>query len=398
MDIESTDDEKKEEEKELLPEVELYLHQLAIHIAQGIKSVPAEAVLESARLMVSRARNQERRTMDVLRARAWHMFAMQVEKTNNGRLREDIRDEILVAHRNACLRLDDAGQAVTITLILRDLVSRNLIAEASKFADKAKFSDRASNNMQVRHLYYMSRVRALELEYGRALNLVQQAIRKTPTSCGRGFRLRLYQLATVVTLLTGETPERAWFSDVELGEALTPYFDLVKAVRLGNVLAFEQCVGAHQKAYEKDHTLTLIQRLHSSVIKIGLKAIGAAYSRISFGDVAAKLKLEDEENLPQTALYLCAKAIRDGVLDATIDSDKGVLESQEQVDVYSSTSEPQRAYQRRITFLLQIHNDAVKGLRYPPDAHKTAGKPSKQPEELDETDLDDLEDLVEDDE
>jgi len=276
-------------------------------------------------------------------------------------------------------------------------VSRNLIAEAAIFASKAKFPDRASNNMSVRHLFYMSRVEALQLEYGKSLSLVQQAIRKTPTTCGKGFRLKLHQLATVVTLLTGETPERAWFSDKELGDALIPYFDLVKAVRVGQINAFEQCVQIHRKSYEKDHTLSLVQRLHSSVIKTGLKAIGAAYSRITFTDVASKLELEGEDNNPQVALYLCAKAIRDGVLEATVDSDHGHLCSQERVDIYSSTSDPQRAYQRRINFLLQVHNDAVKGLRYPPEAHKTTNRPTPS-SELEEAGLEDLEDNLGDDE
>lgn len=347
--------------------------------------------------MIHNAKKYERRTMDVLRAKAWHAFSMVIEAANGGRLDETVRNEILAAHRNACLRLDEPGQAVTINLIMRDLVNGNLIQEAAVFAAKAKFPDRASNNMQVRHLYYMGRVEALQLEYGKALSLVQNAIRKTPTSCGKGFRLKLYQLATVVTLLTGETPERAWFSDRELGEALTPYFDLVKAVRVGHVHAFEQCVMTHKKAYERDRTLTLVQRLHSSVIKTGLKSIGAAYSKISFTDVAAKLELEGEDNTSQAALYLCAKAIRDGVLDASIDSDRNVLVSQEQLDIYSSTSDPQKAFQRRINFLLQVHNDAVKALRYPPNAHKPVNKPQSTSEDR-EADLDDLEDALGDDE
>ena len=35
-----------------------------------------------------------------------------------------------------------------------------------------------------------------------------------------------------------------------------------------------------------------------------------------------------------------------------------------------STLEPQAAYHKRITFCLNIHNDAVKAMSYPPDAHK----------------------------
>lgn len=372
--------------------MELYLHHTAIHIAKTYKTCSAGTLMQSAKAMIGRARKfDSRRTLDILKARAWHTFAMTFELAN-GKLDDACRDEILQAHRLACLRLDEVGQAVTINLILRDLVARNLVSEAAKFASKAHFPDRVSNNQQVRHLYYMGRVEALQLEYGKSLSLIQQAIRKTPTTCGRGFRLKLYELATVVTLLTGETPERGWFSDKELGEALLPYFDLVKAVRVGHVHAFETCIKAHALRYEKDNTLTLVQRLHSSVIKTGLRDIGAAYSRISFSDIAAKLELEGEDANAQTAFYLCAKAIRDGVLDATIDSDGGWLMSSDQVDIYSSTSDPQRAYQRRINFLLQVHNDAVKSLRFPPDAHKTQNRPATSAERSEDAELEDLDD------
>ena len=66
---------------------------------------------------------------------------------------------------------------------------------------------------------------------------------------------------------------------------------------------------------------------------------------------------------------LLAQAIRDGVLDATIDHASGVLISKEQGDVYA-TLEPGAAFHKRITFCLNLHNDAVKAMSYPFDAHK----------------------------
>jgi len=39
--------------------------------------------------------------------------------------------------------------------------------------------------------------------------------------------------------------------------------------------------------------------------------------------------------------------------------------SEDAADVYSS-EEPQKAFNRRIVFCLELHNDAVKGMRYPP--------------------------------
>ena len=51
------------------------------------------------------------------------------------------------------------------------------------------------------------------------------------------------------------------------------------------------------------------------------------------------------------------------------DHERGVLLSQPMHDVYS-TLEPQAAFHKRITFCLNVHNDAVKAMSYPPDAHK----------------------------
>ena len=80
-----------------------------------------------------------------------------------------------------------------------------------------------------------------------------------------------------------------------------------------------------------------------------------------------------------TALsYLCVfhviftsvlQAIRDGVLDAVLDHEAGAMTSREVTNVYA-TREPQEAFHRRIGFCLDVHTEAVKGLRYPPGALK----------------------------
>lgn len=65
-----------------------------------------------------------------------------------------------------------------------------------------------------------------------------------------------------------------------------------------------------------------------------------------------------------TAEYIVAKAIKDGVVDATINHTKGYMESDEVSYVYSTTS-PQEEFDRRIKFCMQLHNDSVKAMRYP---------------------------------
>jgi 26S proteasome regulatory subunit N3 len=53
------------------------------------------------------------------------------------------------------------------------------------------------------------------------------------------------------------------------------------------------------------------------------------------------------------------KAIRDGVIEATIDHERGYVQSKETSDVYG-TLEPQQAFHQRISFCLDIHNQSVR--------------------------------------
>lgn len=51
--------------------------------------------------------------------------------------------------------------------------------------------------------------------------------------------------------------------------------------------------------------------------------------------------------------------------------------SDESADIYAS-EEPTKSFHRRIAFCMDVHNEAVKSMRYPPDAYrkelKNAGK------------------------
>ena len=91
------------------------------------------------------------------------------------------------------------------------------------------------------------------------------------------------------------------------------------------------------------------------MIKTALRTISLAYSRISLRDISAKLALDSEED----AEYIVAKAIRDGVVVAQIDHEKGEMTSRETSDVYS-TGEPMKEFDRRIGFLLDLYNQSVK--------------------------------------
>lgn len=63
----------------------------------------------------------------------------------------------------------------------------------------------------------------------------------------------------------------------------------------------------------------------------------------------------------ETVSYFAAswQAIRDGVIEATIDHEQGYVQSKEMSDIYG-TKEPMTAFHQRITFCLDLHNNSVK--------------------------------------
>lgn len=150
---------------------------------------------------------------------------------------------------------------------------------------------------------------------------------------------------------------------------------------------------------QKDETYTLISRLAHQVVKAGLRKLQLSYSRLSLTDVAQRLGLASA----QQAELVVAKAVRDGVLDATIHHKEGYIQSHDLTNVYA-TKEPAEAFHRRIAYCLTTHNDAVRAMRYPPDAYKKALEASRgnrrrrqDDDKTDEEKAQELEDELEED-
>jgi 26S proteasome regulatory subunit N3 len=118
--------------------------------------------------------------------------------------------------------------------------------------------------------------------------------------------------------------------------------------------AFQQALTTHEATFQADNTHFLILRLRHFVIKTALRTITLSYSRISLRDICIKLHLESEEDTE----YIVAKAIKDHVIDATIDPAAGCMISKVKRDIYE-TEEPQRAFNDRLAFCTKLRNEAV---------------------------------------
>merc|ERR1711991_875577 len=245
-------------------------------------------------------------------------------------------------------------------MLLRSYLADNLYDQADRLVSKSTFPPTASNNQTARYLYYLGRIRSIQLEYTEAHTVLMQAIRKAPANTARGFKTAAQKLATIVQLLRGELPEHRTFFQPEYAAALRPYYELAQAVRIGDLTAFHAVTDKFGNTFMVDKTATLIKRLRHNVIRTGLRNIAIAYSRVSLADVAAKLGLESAAD----AEAIVAKAIADDFIDAVIDHKGGFMRSNDTIDVYA-TNEPQTVFMERVQFCLDIHNEAVLAMSYP---------------------------------
>ncbi|KAI8816805.1 proteasome regulatory subunit C-terminal-domain-containing protein [Fimicolochytrium jonesii] len=349
------------ESKTFLPEHEIYLNYLVLLWLHDQHQ--NEKGMQLVSTLVEHAQALNRRTLDQLSGRLYFYLARFHELSNT---MASARPVLLAVQRTATLRHDDDTQATILNLLLRNYLHFNLYDQADKLVSKTVFPEGASNNQIARYMYYLGRIKAIQLDYTASHRHLLQAIRKGPTSpASAGFQQAVNKLAIIVQLLMGEIPDRAIFRQPMLRKSLVPYLQITQAVRIGDLAKFQETLGQHNATFRTDKTLTLILRLRHNVIKTGVRMISLSYSRISLRDICLKLQLDSEED----AEYIVAKAIRDGVIDASINHEEGYVKSKENVDIYS-TNEPQHAFNQRITFCLNLHNESVKALRFPQDAHR----------------------------
>ncbi|KAG5247955.1 hypothetical protein OIU77_020844 [Salix suchowensis] len=348
--------------KHPLPELEIYCYLLVLIFLIDQKKYDEAKTCSSA--SIARLKNLNRRTVDVLASRLYSYYSLSYELT--GDLAE-VRGNLLALHRVATLRHDELGQETLLNLLLRNYLHYNLYDQAEKLRSKAPRFEAHSNHQFCRYLFYLGKIRTIQLEYTDAKESLLQAARKAPAAA-LGFRVLCNKWAVIVRLLLGEIPERTVFMQKGMENALRPYFELTNAVRIGDLELFKSVAEKFSSTFTTDRTLNLIVRLRHNVIRTGLRNISISYSRISLADVAKKLRL-DSANPVAEAESIVAKAIRDGAIDATLDHANGWMVSKETGDIYS-TNEPQIAFNSRIAFCLNMHNEAVRALRFPPNSHK----------------------------
>ncbi|KAJ6287191.1 26s proteasome non-atpase regulatory subunit 3 [Bipolaris maydis] len=370
----------KNSTKEPLPEVDVYIAILIQVYLYDQKEFEEGA--EFSEKLVDKIRELNRRTLDSLAAKAYFYFSLFHEEMDPKPPSKQsavitIRGKLLAALRSAVLRKDPDTQASVTTLLLRNYLSTADITQADLLVAQTQFPPNAPNNQVARYLYYLGRIRAIQLSYTEAHEHLTSATRKSPSAhCATGFYQASMKLLCVVELLMGDIPERDVFSQPRLERAMEPYFRLVQAVRVGDLQGFLKVVQQSSSVFHRDGTYTLILRLRQNVIKTGIRMLSLSYSRISLRDICIRLGLESEES----AEYIVAKAIRDGVIEASIDHEKGFMQTKVAGDIYA-TREPGEAFHERIRACLTLHDECVKAMRYPMNQHRLELKNAQEARE-----------------
>ncbi|QPG93620.1 hypothetical protein C2857_001184 [Epichloe festucae Fl1] len=370
----------KKETKEIIPEIDIFLGILIqVHLFDSKKY---QEGVEFSKNLCGRIQALNRRTLDSLSAKVYFYYSLFCEHIaplppSPESPIVSIRPALLAALRTAVLRKDIDTQASVIVLLLRNYLLTSHIGQADLLVSHTQFPENAVNNQVARFLYYLGRIRAIQLRYTEAHEHLTAATRKAPSSnCAVGFSQTATKLLMVVELLMGDIPERAAFRQPTLEDALHPYFLLVQAVRVGNLEDFETTIADHGDTFRRDGTYSLILRLRQNVIKTGIRMMSLSYSRISLRDICIRLHLGSEES----AEYIVAKAIRDGVIEATLDRERGFMKSKEVGDVYA-TREPGEAFHDRIRACLALHDESVKAMRFPMNQHRLELKNAQEARE-----------------
>ncbi|CAK5088194.1 unnamed protein product [Meloidogyne enterolobii] len=219
--------------------------------------------------------------------------------------------------------------------------------------------------------------------YKTAKKYFEIALRKAPTNGAIGFKQEVNKWMVLVMLLIGEIPERSLFRAKEFEKVLLPYMRLTKGffliknfliffqvVKLGDVEGYKKVKEEFDIEFTEHKTMTLVGRIHQSVIRTAIRQIALTYSRIFISDMATKLQSPTVEDAHDTVM----KVFKEGILRGMVVTNDPEFKNQPYVkfgeadDQYRGT-EPQIEFDKRIKELLDLHSHAVKALRYPDNAN-----------------------------
>ena len=303
------------------------------------------------------------RSLDMINAKLW--FYCVIGEESLGRYcNVSMRSKMIKFLKTASLKHDNETKAMLINLILRNFLADGEVDQAFDFVNKVDFpTGHVSSSLEARYYFYLSKISAIQLDYSTANEYIIAAIRKAPhTTNSIGFLQQANKLHCVIQLLMGDIPELSFFHQKNMEHTLFPYYHLTNTVKLGDLKKFTSVITKFKPQLVRDGNYSLCVRLRSNVIKTGIRMISLTYKKIMLRDICLKLRLDSE----QAAEYMVSRSIRDGVIEAKINHEKGYIETTGLLNVYD-TRNPQISFDERIKFVSQLHDESVMAMRYPED-------------------------------
>jgi 26S proteasome regulatory subunit N3 len=160
---------------DLIPEAVVYLRLLLILAALDAGKVveAGEFALETANIVQA----ANRRTMDQIAAKIYFYLARSYEIQD--RLAE-LRPTLLAVRQTAKLRKDEVLEITVVNLLLRSYLQSNLYDQADKLLSKIETPPTSNSAQTARWLFYVARLRAVQLNYAAAADHLLTAIRRAP--------------------------------------------------------------------------------------------------------------------------------------------------------------------------------------------------------------------------
>ena len=330
----------RRQKRKFYPETYLFLSLLiALELFDRQQFKLALSILER---LINFAKEQNRRTSDLISSRLYQFYALCAQRMSGDSGLSVMRQFLFDNYQTASLQQNESAQSILIVLILQCYISTSSYSLANKFVEKAEFPETSESQYFARYHYYRGRIDCVQLQYSDSLYHMQQAIRRAPQTGAYGFKIDSTRWLIVIQLLMGDIPDRNIFkpkfdgnkdtNNPVLNEALKPFLEITECVRAGDLNRYQKCLQEYNELFNKSGLAKILLRLRHNVIKTGLRKINKSYSKIGLADIADKLGLSSQEN----AYFIVSKAIRDGVIDAKIDFENKYVESNENIDIYST--------------------------------------------------------------
>lgn len=346
---------------------ELYICFMAalLILQTGNASIGAMALLE----IIKQAESKDSRVLDPLLARLFYYYGRALE-VSGSLSSPDAFAFLMIAFRKSALRRDDETHAVLHNVLVRLMVLQGQCEQALKFIQASPFPQDCSGPNVARHHYYLASIQAIQGEYAMAHENLEQAQRKAPHGkAAAGFVQSVTKLSVVVRLLLGEIPERSLFRQPMFASCLRPYLALCQSVRLGDMGRFQSVIQEMAPKFMADRSMILIQRLHQTVLKAGLRRLSVAYSRIPLADIQRKLGLATVDD----AEFVVIKSLKEGLVQGHLDHAAQFLQCDPRSNTYYTT-DPQRILHERLEQLASLQIECQRALRYPEGVKKSAAQ------------------------